>query len=109
MGRVAPLQAVIVPILSKKLLMEDADPYCLSVLNDLESQGLRAKYDDRTMYNPGWKYNHWEQKGVPIRIEVGPRDVKKKQVVVAIRYNSDKINVPVANLGIYIKNKLEDI
>jgi len=107
--RVAPLQAVVVPILSKKLLMEDADPYCLSVLKDLESQGLRAKYDDRTMYNPGWKYNHWEQKGVPIRIEVGPMDIEKKQIRAVIRHNGEKIDLPLEGLGAYIKDKLENI
>lgn len=107
--RVSPLQAVIVPILSKKLLMEDANPYCLSVLQDLESQGLRAKYDDRAMYNPGWKYNHWEQKGVPIRIEVGPMDIEKKQVRAVIRHNGEKIDLPVEGLGACLKEKLEDI
>jgi len=107
--RVAPVQAVIVPILSKKLLMEDANPYCLSVLKDLEFQGLRAKYDDRSMYNPGWKYNHWEQKGVPIRIEVGPMDMEKKQIRAVIRHSGEKIDLPIEGLGAYLKDKLEDI
>jgi len=43
--------------------------------------------DDRDNYNPGWKYNHWELKGVPLRIELGPRDMKNQQVKLAIRYN----------------------
>uniref|UniRef100_A0A7S0TAC5 proline--tRNA ligase n=1 Tax=Pseudo-nitzschia delicatissima TaxID=44447 RepID=A0A7S0TAC5_9STRA len=107
--RVSPVQAVIVPILSKKLLLEDANSYCLSVLQSLESQGLRAKYDDRTMYNPGWKYNHWEQKGVPIRIEVGPMDIEKNQVRAVIRHNGEKIDLPVDGLGPYIESKLEEI
>jgi len=107
--KVAPLQAVIVPILSKKMTTEIADPYCDSVLKDLKSQGLRAKYDDRSMYNPGWKYNHWEQKGVPIRIEVGPKDIENKQVRIVIRFNGEKIDVPVTDLGVYIKGKLDDI
>jgi len=107
--RVAPVQAVIVPILSKKLQMEDASPYCLSVLKDLESQGLRAKYDDRSMYNPGWKYNHWEQKGVPLRIEVGPMDIEKKQIRAVVRHSGEKIDLPVEGLGAYLKDKLEDI
>jgi len=107
--RIAPVQAVIVPILSKKLSMEDANPYCLSVLADLESQGLRAKYDDREMYNPGWKYNHWEQKGVPIRIEVGPMDIEKKQTRVVLRFNGEKMDIPVDGIGAFIKEKLESI
>jgi prolyl-tRNA synthetase len=43
--------------------------------------------DDRDNYTPGWKYNHWELKGVPIRIEIGPKDVEKKKVVCVFRYN----------------------
>lgn len=61
------------------------------------------------MYNPGWKYNHWEQKGVPIRIEVGPADIEKKQARIVIRYNSEKIDVPVDGLGKDIVGRLDDI
>jgi prolyl-tRNA synthetase len=107
--RVAPLQVVIVPIISKKLLPEQADPYCLEILNDLKKNGIRAKYDDRTIYNLGWKYNHWEQKGVPIRIEVGPRDIEQKAVRVVIRHNGDKEDLPVEGLGALLKEKLEEI
>jgi prolyl-tRNA synthetase len=55
--RIAPLQVVIVPIVSKKFLAEQADPYCQAILDDLVAKGVRAKYDDRAIYNPGWKYN----------------------------------------------------
>ena len=61
------------------------------------------------MYNPGWKYNHWEQKGVPIRIEVGPMDIEKNQVRAVIRHNGDKIDLPLEGLGAVIKDKLDDI
>ncbi|KAL3908451.1 MAG: hypothetical protein SGILL_008474, partial [Bacillariaceae sp.] len=107
--RVAPLQVVIVPILSKKLTMEGANPYCESILEDLESKRVRAKYDDRSMYNPGWKYNHWEQKGVPIRLEVGPADIEKKQTRMVLRYSGEKLDIPVDGLGDFIKNKLEEV
>mmetsp|Transcript_11916 Transcript_11916/g.28539 ORF Transcript_11916/g.28539 Transcript_11916/m.28539 type:complete len:711 (+) Transcript_11916:317-2449(+) len=107
--KVAPLQAVIVPIISKKLTVEIADPYCTSILKDLKKLGIRVKYDDRTMYNPGWKYNHWEQKGVPIRIEVGPMDIQKKQARIVIRHNGEKMDMPVEGLGSAIETKLEEI
>eukprot|EP00529_Nitzschia_sp_RCC80_P004441 CAMPEP_0113504732 /NCGR_PEP_ID=MMETSP0014_2-20120614/34883_1 /TAXON_ID=2857 /ORGANISM="Nitzschia sp." /LENGTH=923 /DNA_ID=CAMNT_0000399883 /DNA_START=41 /DNA_END=2809 /DNA_ORIENTATION=- /assembly_acc=CAM_ASM_000159 len=107
--RVAPLQAVIVPILSKRLTGDMADPYCTSILQELEAQGLRAKYDDRIMYNPGWKYNHWEQKGVPLRIEVGPTDIEKKQARVVLRYNGEKEDIPVEGIGAYIAAKMDEI
>lgn len=97
--RVSPLQVVIVPIVSKKLSLADSTPYCLEILKDLEAQGIRAKFDDRDLYNPGWKYNHWEQKGVPIRIEVGPRDVEQKSARIVIRHNSDKKDLTVDDLG----------
>ena len=47
----------------------------------------------RDSYNPGWKFNHWELKGVPIRLEIGPKDVQNKEVRVALRYNGDKIQM----------------
>ncbi len=73
------------------------------------TEKIRAKYDDREMYNPGWKYNHWEQKGVPIRIEVGPRDMETKQARIVLRYNGEKIDMSVEGLGAQLTEKLEDI
>ena len=51
----------------------------------MEKNQIRVKIDTREEFTPGWKYNYWELKGVPIRIEIGPRDVKKKQVVLVRR------------------------
>lgn len=107
--RVAPLQVVIVPIFSKKLLPEEAAPYCEAILADLKAHGIRAKYDDRTMYNPGWKYNHWEQKGVPIRVEVGPRDIEQKNARIVTRHNGEKDDIPVEGLGQELAKKLDQI
>ena len=61
------------------------------------------------MYNPGWKYNHWEQKGVPLRIEVGPTDIEKKQVRVVLRYNGEKEDIPVEGIGAYIAGKMDEV
>ena len=61
------------------------------------------------MYNPGWKYNHWEQKGVPIRIEVGPRDMENNQARVVIRHNGEKEDFVVEGLGAAMKDKLNSI
>ena len=49
---------------------------------------MRVELDTREHYNPGWKYNDWEQKGVPLRIELGPMDLEKEQVVFARRDDS---------------------
>jgi prolyl-tRNA synthetase len=100
---------VIVPIVSKKLTAEEAAPFCQSILEDLKAQGLRVKFDDRTIYNPGWKYNHWEQKGVPIRVEVGPRDIEQKNARIVIRHDGSKEDLPVDGLGLTIKAKLDEI
>src|SRR5690606_37420814 len=72
--RLAPIQAVIVPILSKK-----AREQVLAAARDLAErlkEVVRLKLDDREEYSPGWKYNEWEMKGVPVRIELGPRDLE---------------------------------
>jgi prolyl-tRNA synthetase len=88
---IAPIQVVIVPILGKddEKVMKKAK----EVERLLKENGLEVKLDERKEYTPGWKYNYWELKGVPLRIEVGPIDVKKKQVVVARRDTGEKIAV----------------
>ena len=107
--RIAPLQVVIVPIISKNLSQEAANPYCNEILNSLTKLGVRVKYDDRDSYNPGWKYNHWEQKGVPVRVEVGPRDIEQQSVRMVIRHSGEKIDVPFATIGESIAEKLVEI
>merc|ERR1719436_2234087 len=107
--RVAPIQVVIIPIISKKVSMDTLSPYCLNIYKTLHSLGIRVKYDDRTLYNPGWKYNHWEQKGVPIRIEVGPRDVENNQARICIRHSKNSFDSPVDILATTIPPLLETI
>jgi len=107
--RVAPLQVVIVAVISKKLPKEACAPYCQSIYEDLKAAGIRVKYDDRDMYNPGWKYNHWEQKGVPIRVEVGPRDIENKSARIVIRHDGHKEDMAVEGLGVALKAKLDEI
>ena len=73
--RVAPKQAVIIPIVSKKCGMDEIGPFCAAMKAAMKAAGVRVELDDRLHYKPGWKYNHWEQKGVPLRLEIGPRDL----------------------------------
>jgi prolyl-tRNA synthetase len=56
-----------------------------ATLKRLEAHGLRVRLDDREEYTPGWKFHEWELRGVPVRIEIGPRDVEQNQVVLARR------------------------
>jgi prolyl-tRNA synthetase len=77
--KVAPYQVVIVPIFKGK----DVDAvlkYCKDIEKTLKKAGIRVHLDD-TDETPGWKYNYWEMKGVPIRIEAGPRDIKQSKAV----------------------------
>ena len=58
---------------------------CEAYKKDLQAAGVRVKADTRENYSPGWKFNHWELKGVPIRVEIGPRDMKNNQYVAVRR------------------------
>ena len=84
--KVAPVQVVIVPIPFK-----GAEPAAIAakakeVLHSAQRRkALAVVLDDRDEYTPGWKFNHWELKGVPIRIEIGPRDLKQQQVIMVRR------------------------
>jgi len=107
--KVAPQQVVIVPIVSKKCPIENLASYCEDIKNSLEAKDIRCKLDDRVIYNPGWKYAHWEQKGVPIRIEVGPRDLEKKEARMVVRFGGEKIDVSVDNLADAVEKKLVEV
>jgi prolyl-tRNA synthetase len=89
---IAPLQAVIVPIIFKDK-KEGVFKSCKQILGELSEYSV--KFDDRDEYSSGWKYNYWEMKGIPIRIEVGPRDVAKGQCVLVRRDTGKKNFVKV--------------
>ncbi len=106
--KVAPLQVVIVPI-PYKGKEEAVREAALDVEKRLKALGLRAMADLRPEYTPGWKYNEWELKGVPLRIEIGPRDLEKKQITVAKRTTGEKIPVGFEELEEKIPMLLEQI
>jgi len=83
--KVAPVQVVIVPIPYKDADSEIILSKAKEVFQNLQAQGIEVVLDDRAEYTPGWKFNEWELKGVPIRIEIGPRDMKQEQVMFARR------------------------
>ena len=92
--QVAPIQVVVIPVAMNK-------PGVLTAARDvaklLEESGLRVKLDDSDK-SPGWKYSEWEMKGVPLRVELGPRDIEKAQVVLAKRNTGEKIFCPLSEL-----------
>lgn len=88
--KIAPIQAVIVPIYKNSEEEESVKTACLKLAKDLKEVGIRIEFDTRTEKTPGFKFNEWEVKGVPVRIEVGPRDLAKDEVVLARRDTGEK-------------------
>jgi prolyl-tRNA synthetase len=88
--KVAPAQVAIVPIPYKEADSGAILKKAKEILKKIRKKGITAVLDDRVEYTPGWKFNHWELKGVPLRIEIGPRDLKQKQITVARRDTYEK-------------------
>jgi prolyl-tRNA synthetase len=93
--RLAPIQMVIVPIYRSD---EERSATCeaAEALNAaLQAQGIRVKVDDRDQLRPGWKYAEWELKGVPVRVEIGPKDVANQSARLVFRVDREKVDVPL--------------
>jgi prolyl-tRNA synthetase len=96
--RIAPYQVVIVPIFrgnSQETVLAKAR----AVADELRAAGIRVMLDDRDAYTPGWKYAEWEMRGVPIRLELGPRDIQNNQAVAVRRDTREKTPVPLDGLA----------
>jgi prolyl-tRNA synthetase len=106
--QVAPIQMVIVPI-SIGNWKETVLPVAKEIKNNLQNFGFRVFLDDRAEYTPGWKFSEWEMRGVPLRLEIGPRDIKNNQVVAVRRENPVKIALEISNLEIKVKQLLAEI
>ena len=89
---IAPVQVVIIPI-PKAGQEENVNAKCEQVKALLEKEGLRVR-PDYSENKPGWKFNHWEMMGVPLRIEIGPRDMENRQAVLVRRDTGEKRTVP---------------
>jgi len=88
--KIAPMQVVIVPIYKNDEGKDKVLPKVEEIRKILELKEIRVHVDDRNELSPGYKFNDWELKGVPIRIEIGPKDIEKQSVVIAKRYNREK-------------------
>ncbi|MGH1521319.1 MAG: proline--tRNA ligase [Nitrosopumilus sp.] len=91
--KVAPIQVVIIPIYRNDEGKDKVMPKVEEIQEYLESKQIRVHIDDRRELSPGYKFNDWELKGVPIRIEIGPKDIEKQAMVIAKRYNKEKSNI----------------
>ena len=85
----APVQVILIPISIGKW-KEEVLPVIQKVKTYLEEKGVRTKLDDRPEFTPGWKFSEWEMRGVPLRIEVGPRDIKNNQALLVRRDTMEK-------------------
>jgi len=107
--KIAPHQLVIIPIWrndeQKARLMEEVSKITLQ----LKKEDLRYIVDDNEQNSPGWKFNQWEMRGVPLRLEIGPKDLDKKQVVLVRRDTGNKQFIPVEKLSSVVTNLLQEI
>jgi prolyl-tRNA synthetase len=105
--KIAPIQVVVIPIWRN----DEQKSVVLGAVEQIKGMlsGVRIKVDDHEGMSPGWKFNEWELKGVPVRVEIGPRDVDKEQVVLARRDipgRAGKSFVPMAGLGEHVAELL---
>jgi len=107
--RVAPYQVVIVPI-ARGNWQETVLPRAREIQSDLMRHGVRVMLDDRDAYTPGWKFAEWEMRGAPLRLEIGPKDIEKSQVMLARRdVPREKLPTPMDGLTTTIVSLLETI
>ncbi|KAJ3402278.1 hypothetical protein HDV05_008627, partial [Chytridiales sp. JEL 0842] len=111
--RVASVQAIVVPvgITAKSTEADIAKIYKVvdDVVKDLKKGGVRAKADLRDTYTPGYKFNHWEMRGVPIRLEIGPKDIAKNETRAVYRLTGASESLSLNNLSSTLHEKLESI
>ena len=105
---VAPYQVVIVPILRGNW-QETVLPHAESVRDELTAAGVRVRLDARDTYTPGWKFAEWELRGVPLRLEIGPKDIEKSQVMLVRRDSREKAPVARDQLPVRVPELLREI
>jgi prolyl-tRNA synthetase len=106
--KVAPYQVVMVPI-PRGNWRETVLPKAQAIRDELVARGIRVLIDDRDTQTPGWKFNEWELRGVPLRLEIGPKDLEKSQVVLARRDTREKAAAPMEGLAAHVEQLLAAI
>jgi prolyl-tRNA synthetase len=107
--KVAPVHVVVVPIPFKGAEPEVIAAKAKEIAETLKAKGVSVVLDNREEYTPGWKFNQWELKGVPIRIEIGPRDLKQQQVVMVRRDTGQKTPVKEQDVPATVEKLLIEI
>ena len=93
--KIAPIQVVIIPIYYDEMKKNEIMKVIEGVIKQLDAKGVRSYVDSTEQHTPGWKFNQWEMKGVPIRIEIGPKDLEKNSFVVVKRNSREKRDIPI--------------
>jgi prolyl-tRNA synthetase len=104
---VAPYQVVVVPI-GRENWRETVLPKAREIEQQLTDAGIRVTLDERDE-RPGWKFSEWELRGVPLRLEIGPKDIEKSQVLLARRDTREKLGVPMEGLATRVRALLDEI
>lgn len=107
--KLAPIQVVIVPIYKQPEQLAQISEKAHQIKSALEGKGISVKYDDRDTFKPGWKFNEYEFKGVPVRLAIGPRDIENGTVEVARRDTLEKSVYQLADIENKVVNLLENI
>lgn len=107
--KLAPIQVVIVPIYKKPEQLAMISEKANQIKAALEAKGVSVKYDDRDTFKPGWKFNEYEFKGVPVRLAIGPRDLENGTVEVARRDTLEKSVYQMTDIETKVVNLLDNI
>jgi prolyl-tRNA synthetase len=107
--KIAPIQVVIVPIYYSDKDIQRVHSKADDVEKILQNKGIRVHVDRRDEITPGFKYNEWELKGIPLRIEIGPKDLDKNKVTVARRHTKQKSDLPFDQIESQIDGILQQI
>ena len=106
--KIAPIQVVLIPIFRDEKQRKIIEDYIESIIKELKQNGIRI-FIDWSDSSPGYKFNEWELKGVPARIEIGPRDVESNTVIIARRDNGEKLSSSRHDLTQSVKDILDQI
>jgi prolyl-tRNA synthetase len=107
--KLAPIQVVFVPIYKKQEELDAISEKVNEIKKNLIAKGISVKYDDRDSQKPGWKFNEYEFKGVPIRVAIGPRDMEEGTAEVVRRDTLDKQIIKLDELENHIPTLLDEI
>jgi len=105
---IAPYQIVVVPICKDDASRQEVLAYCAGLGQELKKK-YRLKIDDRDNQSPGFKFNYWEVRGVPVRLEIGLREIAEKKITIFRRDNDTKETIDVADLNKYLNKLMKDI